>query len=148
VQLNNVMGEADLHPRGRRDARRHAHRLDDGADPAAHGGRDAHRPRQRRQRAHPQRAAVHLTALVDRAAPLGEAVRAPRLHWDRRVLQVEPGLGPEVLAALRPGREVHEWAARDLYFGGVHAVSRDAGGAVQAVGDARRAGVGLVVGPQ
>jgi gamma-glutamyltranspeptidase/glutathione hydrolase len=63
------------------------------------------------------------------------------------VLQVEPGLSADVRTALHADREVHEWAAHDLYFGGVHAVARSADGAVQAVGDARRAGVGRVVPP-
>jgi gamma-glutamyltranspeptidase/glutathione hydrolase len=89
-----------------------------------------------------------VTGLVDRASPLEHAVAAPRLHWDRHVLQVEPGLGPDVLTALRLERAVHEWRARDLYFGGVHAVSRGPDGSVHAVGDTRRAGVGLVVHPE
>jgi gamma-glutamyltranspeptidase/glutathione hydrolase len=146
VQLNNVMGEADLHPQGlwstvpgTRIGSMMAPtllRTPDGTRTAlGSGGSERIR----------SALLCTLTALVDRAARLEDAVRAPRLHWDRRVLQVEPGLGDEVLAALRPGREVHEWAARDLYFGGVHAVSRTADGQVLAVGDARRAGVGLVV---
>jgi gamma-glutamyltranspeptidase/glutathione hydrolase len=148
VQLNNVMGEADLHPRGLSSSPPGARigsmmaptllRTPDGTRTAlGSGGSERIR----------SALLCALTALVDRGEPLEDAVRAPRLHWDRRVLQVEPGLPGEVLAALRADREVHEWASRDLYFGGVHAVSRAADGTVHAVGDARRAGVGLLVAP-
>jgi gamma-glutamyltranspeptidase/glutathione hydrolase len=146
VQLNNVLGEADLHPQGTRGLAAGTRigsmmaptllRTPDGTRTAlGSGGSERIR----------SALLCTLTALVDRTAPLVDAVTAPRLHWDRHVLQVEPGLGPDVLAALRPGREVREWARRDLYFGGVHAVSRAADGTLTAVGDARRAGVGLLV---
>jgi gamma-glutamyltranspeptidase/glutathione hydrolase len=147
VQLNNVMGEADLHPHGSSPTPAGL-RIGSMMAPTLLRTADGTRTALGSGGSERIRSALLCTliALVDRAAPLEAAVAAPRLHWDRRVLQVEPGLGEEALAALRPGRAVHEWTARDLYFGGVHAVSRAADGSVHAVGDARRAGVGLVVG--
>ncbi len=147
VHLNNVMGEADLHPRGSTTLA--GARIGSMMAPTLLRTPDGTRTALGSGGSERIRSALlcTLTALVDRAAPLEAAVAAARLHWDRRVLQVEPGLGADVLAALQPGREVHEWATRDLYFGGVHAVSHVTDGSVRAVGDSRRAGVGLVVRP-
>ena len=56
-----------------------------------------------------------------------------------------------MIQSLRQNLEVNEWSARDLYFGGAHAVAVGApalrGGAVvaQAAGDVRRGGVGMLV---
>ncbi len=146
IQLNNVMGEADLHPRGFHTTPAGT-RIGSMMAPTLLRTADGTRTALGSGGSERIRSALlcTLTALVDRASTLEDAVAAPRLHWDRQVLQVEPGLGDDVLAALRPGRQVHEWAARDLYFGGVHAVSTGPDGAGRAVGDARRAGVGLVV---
>jgi gamma-glutamyltranspeptidase/glutathione hydrolase len=146
IQLNNVMGEADLHPRGFGSTPAGL-RIGSMMAPTLLRTADGTRTALGSGGSERIRSALlcTLTALVDRGAGLAQAVRAPRLHWDRHVLQVEPGLGPEVVQALRVGRTVHEWVAADLYFGGVHAVSREADGGVRAVGDARRAGVGLVV---
>jgi len=148
VQLNNVMGEADLHPRGFAPTAAGT-RIGSMMTPTLLRTADGTRTALGSGGSERIRSAVlcAVSALVDGEASLADAVAAPRLHWDRRVLQVEPGLPAGALAALRAGRQVHEWPARDLYFGGVHAVSRTADGAVHAVGDARRAGVGLVVPP-
>ena len=145
VQLNNVMGEADLHPHGPPTPA--GTRIGSMMAPTLLRTEDGTRTALGSGGSERIRSALlcTLTALVDRAAPLEDAVRAARLHWDRSVLQVEPGLDADVLAALRAGRAVHEWAAPDLYFGGVHAVSVSPDGTVRAVGDARRAGAGLVV---
>jgi len=77
-----------------------------------------------------------LTAVIDLGTPLDEAVRAPRIHWDEDHLEVEPGLRPEVLDALRAAAPVNEWPTPSMYFGGVHAVAPGRSGA----GDARRGG--------
>jgi hypothetical protein len=134
VQLNNVLGEADLHPQGTRGLAAGTRigsmmaptllRTPDGTRTAlGSGGSERIR----------SALLCTLTALVDRTAPLADAVTAPRLHWDRHVLQVEPGLGPDVLAALRPGargarvgppRPVLRRCARRLPDGGRHADRR------------------------
>lgn len=146
VQLNNVMGEADLHPEGFhvtppgvRIGSMMAPMLVTTSDGArvALGSGGSERIR--------SALACTLTALLDRGAPLDDAVRAPRLHWDRTDLQLEPGLAEEVTGALEERWPVHVWQRRDLYFGGVHAVARRPDGAVSATGDDRRGGVGLVV---
>jgi gamma-glutamyltranspeptidase/glutathione hydrolase len=67
------------------------------------------------------------------------------MHWDRDVLQVEPGLPAPVVEALRHRLPVHVWDRRNLYFGGAHAVARTRDGQVTAAGDDRRGGVGMVI---
>ncbi len=75
--------------------------------------------------------------VVDFDSELGAAVRAPRLHWDGELLQVEPGLPSEALAALHERWPINLWPAPNLYFGGVHAVAPRTG---DAAGDPRRGG--------
>ncbi len=82
-----------------------------------------------------------LVATIDHRTPLADAVDAPRIHWDEDHLEVEPGLPPNVVAALREVGPVNEWPDRSMYFGGVHAVEPGRGGA----GDARRGGTVRVV---
>ena len=146
IQLNNVMGEADLHPAGS-TATAPGVRIGSMMAPTVLSAEDGTRTALGSGGSERIRSALlcAVTALVDRGASLADAVAAPRLHWDRSRLQVEPGLPPDVLAALAAGRPVHEWSARDLYFGGVHAVSRRPDGSVDAAGDARRAGAVEVV---
>jgi len=43
------------------------------------------------------------------------------------------------------GWPVHGWPQRDLHFGGAHAVARTRDGTVEAAGDPRRGGVGMLV---
>ena len=83
-----------------------------------------------------------LSSVVDHGTPLADAVAAPRVHWDEDHLEAEPGLDPEVLAALEADHRVNVWPERSMYFGGVHAVApgRDA------AGDARRGGAVAWVG--
>ncbi|MCH8951780.1 MAG: gamma-glutamyltransferase [Proteobacteria bacterium] len=91
-----------------------------------------------------------LVNLLDRGMALGDAVEAPRLHvegGDPPAVDFElPGLAEEdrvaILAAFGQARG---WAERSMFYGGVHAVTRDRRGNVHAAGDPRRAGVALVV---
>lgn len=79
-----------------------------------------------------------LVGVVDHHLDLVDAVDRPRLHWDGDHTEVEPGLGDDVLDALRSVAPVNVWPARSLYFGGVHAVAP--GPPALAVGDRRRGG--------
>ena len=92
-----------------------------------------------------------LVAVVSRLVddePLARAVTSPRWHLgDDGVLQAEPGLTDDLLDRLAAVAPVHVWDRASLYFGGVHAVRRDADGAVTAVGDPRRGGAVAVVRP-
>ena len=83
--------------------------------------------------------------LVDLGAPVDMAVGAPRLHPDTEGVQLEPGWDASVVETLRGAEPVNVWPAANLFFGGVHAVSRRPDGSVIAVGDSRRSGAAVVV---
>ncbi len=146
VQLNNVMGEADLHPEGF-GATRPGVRIGSMMAPTVLTAADGTRAALGSGGSERIRSALLcvLTALVDRGALLADAVAAPRLHWDRTALQAEPGLADAALDGLRRTLPVHVWQRPDLYFGGVHTVARRPDGAVSAVGDARRSGTAELV---
>jgi gamma-glutamyltranspeptidase/glutathione hydrolase len=146
IQLNNMMGESDLHPEGFGAAAPGDRvgsmmmptvvRTGDGTVVAVGSGGSERIP---------SAMSRALTGVLDFGWPLERVIAAPRLHWDRTTLQVEPGLPAAVLAQLGDRWPVHEWTRRDLYFGGSHAVARRPDGTVEAVGDPRRGGSAVVV---
>ncbi|HSF95266.1 MAG TPA: gamma-glutamyltransferase [Thermohalobaculum sp.] len=88
-----------------------------------------------------------LVNLLDRGMALAEAVEAPRLHVegsppavDFELPDLPEGDREAILAAYRQARG---WAERSMFYGGVHAVTRDGRGNVSAAGDPRRAGASL-----
>jgi len=83
-----------------------------------------------------------LTRVLGFGNSLEEAVQAPRLHFESGALQIEPGFSPEVLEELCRLYPRHvTWNARNLFFGGVHAVTLDpASGSFSAAADDRRGG--------
>jgi gamma-glutamyltranspeptidase/glutathione hydrolase len=146
IQLNNMMGESDLHPEGFGSATPGTRvgsmmmptvvRTPDGTVAAVGSGGSERIP---------SALARVLIGMLDFGWPLDRVIAAPRLHWDRATLQAEPGLPAAVLAHLGTIWPVHEWTRRDLYFGGAHAVARRPDGTVEAVGDPRRGGSAAVV---
>jgi gamma-glutamyltranspeptidase/glutathione hydrolase len=85
--------------------------------------------------------------LLDHRMSLDEAIEAPRLHVERDgKTSFEPGLPEAALTEfLADGDKAQAWPARNLFFGGVHAVRRNAGGSVEGAGDPRRQGVARIV---
>lgn len=146
VQLNNMMGEADLHPAGR-DVARPGIRVGSMMMPTVLTGVDGSVTAVGTGGSEriPSAMLRVLTGLLYPREPLAAVVGAPRLHWDRTALQLEPGLPEEVLRALATERPVRPWPQRDLYFGGTHAVTRHPDGRVEAVADPRRGGAAFVV---
>src|SRR4051794_29520663 len=127
MHLNNMLGEQDLNPLGF-----HQHEpgrripsmmsptvvLRDGEPEVALGSAGSNRIR----------SAVLQTVLnvIDRGMAAQEAVEAPRIHYENRIVEAEPGVDPEALDALeRDGWTVHRWREKNLYFGGSQAVARD-----------------------
>jgi gamma-glutamyltranspeptidase / glutathione hydrolase len=72
--------------------------------------------------------------VVARGMEVGDAVDAPRIHWDGATVYAEPGLEGDV-----------PFGRRNLFFGGVSAVEVRADGTLAAAGDPRRGGAGMVV---
>jgi gamma-glutamyltranspeptidase/glutathione hydrolase len=146
VQLNNVMGESDLHPEGfhvtppgTRVGSMMAPtllELRDGRLVALGSGGS--------ERIRSALAQVSIN-LVDRGLGLDDAVLAPRVHLDGSVVQVEPGQPGGVVESLAAIAPVNVWPGRSLFFGGTHAVVLHPDGRVEAAGDPRRDGAGLVV---
>ncbi len=83
-----------------------------------------------------------IVGVVDRGLSAGEAVRAPRLHFEDGVVYAEPGVDERALRAA--GREIAPFRAPNLFFGGVQAVERDPEtGRLTGAGDPRRGGVAV-----
>ncbi len=75
--------------------------------------------------------------LLDRGMDAARAVEAPRMHLDDEgVLQLEPGFGEDALRAVRGKYPLNPWREKEVYFGGVHAVTGD----LKGWGDTRRGG--------
>jgi gamma-glutamyltranspeptidase / glutathione hydrolase len=144
VHLNNMLGEQDLNPLGfhqfpvgRRLPSMMAPTivLRDGEPELVLGSAGSNRIR----------SAILQTILrvVDDGLAAPEAVDAPRLHFEDDVVFVEPGIDTAELE--RAGRKIGPFRNRNLFFGGVQAVQRDAGGTFHGGGDPRRGGAAVVV---
>ena len=82
-----------------------------------------------------------LVNLLDFGMSLEQAVTAPRLHLEGDMLSIESGFADDALAALLAEAPRHHlWPAKNLFFGGVHAVSIERGGVFEGAGDPRRGG--------
>ena len=80
--------------------------------------------------------------LVADGLEVGDAVLAPKVHFEAGAVQAEPGVDEEALVRLEQrGYEVVRWPARNVFFGGVHAVAREPKtGELRGAGDPRRGG--------
>lgn len=86
-----------------------------------------------------------LSNVIDHDMDLAAAVAAPRVHWQDGILHLEAGIQPSVAAQLeQKGHAVKRYAAKDRYFGGVHAIRIDPqSGALSGAADPRRDGQAL-----
>ena len=130
MHLNNMMGEEDLNPGGFHehppgDARAQHDGPDRGAARRPARGRPGlgglqpdpvgHRPDHRRG--------------GGRGLAAQAAVDSPRVHVEGPLVDAEPGVDEAALEALAARDwQVKRWHERNLYFGGVQAVVRDADG--------------------
>lgn len=86
-----------------------------------------------------------LAGHVDHGLPLQAAVERPRLHIEGERLEIEGGFEPQVVEALAERWPDHgAWPDRNLFFGGAHAVAHGPEG-FSGAGDPRRGGVAAVV---
>ena len=83
-----------------------------------------------------------LCNVIDHDMELAAAVAAPRVHWQDGVLHLEAGIQPQVAAQLEhKGHAVRRYAAKNRYFGGVHAIRiNPQSGALNGAADPRRDG--------
>jgi gamma-glutamyltranspeptidase/glutathione hydrolase len=140
VHVNNIMGEADLSPLGFHTAppgRRMPSMmaptvvLRGGEVELVVGSAGSNRIRSALLQT--------IVGVVDHGLGALDAVGAPRVHFVDGVVYAEPGVPVDALRA--EGRTVAPFRARNVFFGGVQAVVRDAAaGALSAAGDPRRGG--------
>jgi gamma-glutamyltranspeptidase/glutathione hydrolase len=84
--------------------------------------------------------------VVDHGLGAAEAIAAPRIHLEGEELNAEHGFAEEALAGLEArGYKVVRWGAGNVFFGGVSAVLVRESGELEAAGDPRRGGAGVVV---
>jgi gamma-glutamyltranspeptidase/glutathione hydrolase len=144
VHLNNMLGEQDLNPLGfhqHEPGRRLPSMMAptvvrrDGRPELVLGSAGSNRIR----------SAILQTILrvVDEGMFAPDAVDAPRLHFEDEIVYLEPGI--DVLALEAAGRTLAPFRDRNLFFGGVQAVQRDADGRFWGGGDPRRGGAAVVV---
>ena len=87
-----------------------------------------------------------ISGVLDFGLPIDEAVTAPRVHVEGKMVELEGGISPEVAEALAAaGYQVNAWKERNLFFGGAQAVLCEADGSLTGAGDPRRGGVAIVV---
>ncbi|KAA5605566.1 Gamma-glutamyltranspeptidase [Roseospira marina] len=80
--------------------------------------------------------------------PLVDAIAAPRLHVERDHLDLEPGFAAADVRACAEAFPDHRvWPEPSMFYGGVHAVARQADGTFEAAGDPRRGGAARLAEP-
>ncbi|MBE9098035.1 gamma-glutamyltransferase [Vacuolonema iberomarrocanum] len=151
VMLNNMLGEADLHPNG-------FHQWDEDVRISSMMAPTMVLSNGQQNGSHPQKPELVLGSggsnrirtailqvvsnLLDFRMSIDDAVASSRIHWENDVLNLEPGLSlPDPRPTTFPfdGR-VMQWDERNMFFGGVHAVGMDTDGTLYGSGDPRRGG--------
>jgi len=146
IQLNNMLGETDLTVAGR--SARPGERLTSMMAPSVVLSEGRPRLVVGSAGSIRLRSAVLQTVLnvVDHRMSVEEALAAPRVHLEGEVLQLEGGFDPAAADRLEErGHELVRWSGRNLYFGGAAAVAFRGDGGLEAAGDPRRSGAGVVV---
>jgi gamma-glutamyltranspeptidase/glutathione hydrolase len=143
IHVNNIMGEADLNPLGFHRAppgRRMPSMMsptvviERGEVHLALGSSGSNRIRSALLQT--------IVAVVDHDMAAGDAVAAPRVHFEADLIYAEPGTALDELRF--DPYEVQHFRAPNMFFGGVQAVSRDPQhGALCGAGDPRRGGVAV-----
>jgi gamma-glutamyltranspeptidase/glutathione hydrolase len=86
-----------------------------------------------------------LINIIDFKKNLHDAVNHPRIHFENDLLSIEPGFEPHELQPLCRQYVNHKfWEQKNLFFGGVHAVTEHQG-IYDGAGDQRRGGVAKVI---
>lgn len=145
IMMNNMLGEEDLHPHGfhnwtvnQRISSMMAPTiiLKQGKPQLVLGSGGSNRIRTAILQV--------ISNVMDFRMPVADAISAPRLHWERGTLHLEPGYTfdlesnadhlSDIVTTLVP------WQQTNMYFGGVHAVIQEADGTLHGAGDLRRGG--------
>ncbi|MEE8339875.1 MAG: gamma-glutamyltransferase [Xanthomonadales bacterium] len=143
IMLNNMLGEEDLNPDG-------FHRWKEGCrlasmmSPAVAERADGSRLALGSGGSNRIRSAITqvFVNLLDFELSLEKAISAPRIHLENDMLSFEEGFSRKAMQALEAAApRTHEWAEKNLFFGGAHIVSVSPDGHFDGAGDPRRGGV-------
>jgi gamma-glutamyltranspeptidase/glutathione hydrolase len=148
IMMNNMLGEEDLSPQGFHQWPLHQRMssmmaptlvLQDGQPHLVLGSGGSNRIRTAILQV--------MSNVLDFGMDIEAAVNAPRLHWERGALHLEPGYDQVAMEAqgITDSDDCTWWQGRNMFFGGVHAVAVGADGTLSGVGDGRRGGACVVV---
>lgn len=152
IMTNNMLGEADLHPNGFHQWQENV-RISSMMAPTII--LQNHQPEVVLGSGGSNRIRTAIlqviSNLIDFGMPVEAAVNSPRVHWEAGVFNVEPGFGGLADGAVdkaadeddRPfpfDGQVELWSQQNMFFGGVHTVTRSLSGELAGSGDRRRSG--------
>lgn len=146
IMLNNMLGEEDINPAGI-DRWQPGKRMTSMMAPTLIEVGDHRRVALGSGGSNRIRTAIFqvISNLLDFSLDPAAAVGAPRFHYERDTLSIEPGFADPAIAALADrAATLRTWSDKNLFFGGVHLVEHSKHG-FAAVGDERRGGIGVVV---
>ncbi|MGB5960344.1 MAG: gamma-glutamyltransferase [Coleofasciculaceae cyanobacterium] len=82
-----------------------------------------------------------ISNIIDFKMPVQEAVDSPRVHWENNIFHLEPGFAANVDTLTMPADpQLVQWQQKNLFFGGVHTVSKTSEGLLEGASDQRRDG--------
>lgn len=82
-----------------------------------------------------------ISNIIDFKMPVQEAVDSPRAHWENNVFHIEPGFTANIdTLAIPTDHQLVQWQQKNLFFGGVHTVSKTSEGLLEGASDQRRDG--------
>lgn len=82
-----------------------------------------------------------ISNIIDFKMSVQEAVDSPRVHWENNLLHLEPGFKGNVNEIIMPtDNQIIHWQQKNLFFGGVHTVSKTPDGRLEGASDQRRDG--------
>jgi gamma-glutamyltranspeptidase / glutathione hydrolase len=143
VMVNNMLGEADLHPNGFH-AWHEDVRISSMMAPTM--VLKNHRPEIVLGSGGSNRIRTAILQVISNIIDFGmsveTAVNSPRVHWEADVFNLEPGFDTvDVNAVAFPfDKQVVLWETQNMFFGGVHTVFEDEAGQILGAGDRRRNG--------
>ena len=141
IMMNNMLGEADLHPNGFHSWTEDV-RISSMMAPTMVLQGD--RPEIVLGSGGSNRIGSAILQVISNCLDFGlsidDAVRCPRIHWENGMMNLEPGLPVGDRAQFPFDEGLTQWETQNMFFGGVHAVVKDNDGALSGVGDRRRGG--------
>jgi len=83
-----------------------------------------------------------ISNIIDFQMNVDVAVNSPRVHWENNIFNIEPGFSEEEIEkiTLPSTNQLVLWKQKNMFFGGVHTVM-ESEGLIEGAGDRRRSGV-------